>query len=913
MKKAIIILFATLLAFSIISCDNNLPDTIEVASVTITGITESQEVEKGDTVQLSATVLPEDATDKGITWVSSDDKIATVSKTGLITGVAEGKVTISAIASNGVKDEVSITITPEIFTVSFDANLPDGVTAEVENMPDAITGIVSGSKVEEPETEPTLEGYVFFGWYQEGASDVFDFSTEIKEDMTLYANWKEVVVTGVTITGITEPLEVEKGETLQLSAIVQPENAIDKSITWVSSDDKIATVSETGLITGVAEGDVTISAIATNGVKDEVSITITPEIFTVSFDANLPDGVTAKVDNMPDAITGIVSGGKIEEPETEPILEGYVFSGWYQEGASDVFDFDTEIVEDVTLYAKWKEEVATPIISSERGDSYPKTIVSITVDTNEAEIYYTIDGVDPTVESTKYTEPFEVSGTVTVKAFATKDGVVSEIASSEIVPTGFIKVVSPDSVEEGYVFPLSVTLEYEGDGEAEIKYGFNDDKTTYVTYSESLEITEDKLSDDGTVTLYAVADVNGKEVASDTFFFKQKESSINAEIKLIQDTSTTGIFVISADNVGNGIQYRLDGGEWKDYENYAVANIAEGNSVTIEVREKGYRPSEKKTVSYGIPDPVDFDASLFPVITESASLPDQYVNYVIAPFGAFVSDTTESGDTPLIAEAMASLIGSEGTALGGIIKYELRDNDYTQMKITFLQDTDMFSGDLGVSGYPELGTATINGMFLKDSYIDLWNGDVRILLALGKEDGTYDKENYYIISLGEEGVLIVTDKDGTQVESDNPIYTIAQSSIMISPMIQSVIVLEKLTESLGKVISIDNTKIRFDEFGIEGEDINLTFSLSFDSREINFEGITGMTVFSDGISFSAPFSTEEGSMNITINGTCLVDNHSLVYSGVKISGGEFGVAMTEGTLWFDGKAYDSCDLSFLLF
>ena len=166
---------------------------------------------------------------------------------------------------------------------------------------------------------------MFSGWYQEGASDVFDFSTEIKEDMTLYANWKEVVVTGVTITGITEPLEVEKGETLQLSAIVQPENAIDKSITWVSSDDKIATVSETGLITGVAEGDVTISAIATNGVKDEVSIAITPETFTVSFDANLPDGVTAEVENMPDAITGIVSGGKVDEPEPEPVLEGYVF------------------------------------------------------------------------------------------------------------------------------------------------------------------------------------------------------------------------------------------------------------------------------------------------------------------------------------------------------------------------------------------------------------------------------------------------------------------------------------------------------------------------------------------------------------------------------------------------------------
>lgn len=164
MKKAIIILFVALLAFSIISCDNNLPDTIEVTSVTITGITESQGVEKGDTVQLSATVLPEDATDKSITWVSSDDKIATVSKTGLLTGVAEGKVTISAIASNGVKDEVTISIV-KMFTVTFDANKPEEAPADavVTNMPD-VQKVGEGDKATTP-SNPVLSGYVFQGWF----------------------------------------------------------------------------------------------------------------------------------------------------------------------------------------------------------------------------------------------------------------------------------------------------------------------------------------------------------------------------------------------------------------------------------------------------------------------------------------------------------------------------------------------------------------------------------------------------------------------------------------------------------------------------------------------------------------------------------------------------------------------------
>ena len=556
----------------------------------------------------------------------------------------------------------------------------------------------------------------------------------------------------------------------------------------------------------------------------------------------------------------------------------------------------------MTLYAKWKEVVATPVISSERGDVYPKNIVTITTETDEAEIFYTLDGSEPTVKSIKYTEPFEVSGTITVKAFATKNGVVSDIVSSEIVPTAFIKVVSPEPADDGYVFPLSVILEYEGEMEAEIKYGFDEDTTSYEIYEESLEITEDRLSDDGSVTLYVTVSVDGKEVASDTFSFKQMESSINSAIELIQDTTTTGIFVVSSDDVGNEIQYRLNGGDWRAYENYAVASIEKGEAITIEVREKGYRPSVKKTVSYGMPDPVDFDASLFPEITNAAKLPEEYISYVIAPVGVLASDTEGVGPS-LIEEAMATLIGSEGTALNGVLKYELPDNDYMKMKITFLSDTDMFSGDLGVSGYPALGTETLYVMYLKGSYIDLSNNDVKILLAIGEEEGVYDKENYYIISLDGLG-LKVTDKEGNPVE-DETIDPIAMAAVSSISMIPSAVMLDKLTESLGEVVSIENGKIRFDEFAMEGENLTLIFSLSLDEKGMSLEGMESMMISSDGITFSisGPISSE--SVNMMINGTCLIDNHSLVYSGIKIKGEEFGFAIAEGTLWFDGKAYDS--------
>lgn len=66
-----------------------------------------------------------------------------------------------------------------------------------------------------------------------------------------------IAVSSVTISGGTS---VEVGRTMQLSAIVAPDNATDKTVIWSSSDQNIATVNENGLVTGVASGTATITA-----------------------------------------------------------------------------------------------------------------------------------------------------------------------------------------------------------------------------------------------------------------------------------------------------------------------------------------------------------------------------------------------------------------------------------------------------------------------------------------------------------------------------------------------------------------------------------------------------------------------------------------------------------------------------
>ena len=70
----------------------------------------------------------------------------------------------------------------------------------------------------------------------------------------------------------------EKGETLSLTATVSPSNAADRSITWSSSDTKVATVSSNGTVTAIANGTAVITAMANDGSGKQASCTVTVEI-----------------------------------------------------------------------------------------------------------------------------------------------------------------------------------------------------------------------------------------------------------------------------------------------------------------------------------------------------------------------------------------------------------------------------------------------------------------------------------------------------------------------------------------------------------------------------------------------------------------------------------------------------------
>ena len=141
-----------------------------------------------------------------------------------------------------------------------------------------------------------------WGWEDADSTklEVYDSSWKwAEEPLMVYDNsWKTIVeptppvhVTGVELNESSATLEPEG--TLQLTATITPENATDKRVTWSSSDTTIATVSNEGLVTALAEWDATITVTTRDGgFTDTCAIAVSDaEVTDVQLTSFMPDDI----------------------------------------------------------------------------------------------------------------------------------------------------------------------------------------------------------------------------------------------------------------------------------------------------------------------------------------------------------------------------------------------------------------------------------------------------------------------------------------------------------------------------------------------------------------------------------------------------------------------------------------------
>ena len=119
-KKFSIIFLSTLTVLFFSACNNNYPTTIPVTGIALRSGETAISVENRGTRQIGAYVVPENATNKNLTYSSDDEMIASVNDEGLITTHNEGAVniTITAVDNPALSKQVTLTVTKAIVRVT---------------------------------------------------------------------------------------------------------------------------------------------------------------------------------------------------------------------------------------------------------------------------------------------------------------------------------------------------------------------------------------------------------------------------------------------------------------------------------------------------------------------------------------------------------------------------------------------------------------------------------------------------------------------------------------------------------------------------------------------------------------------------------------------------------------------------
>jgi uncharacterized protein YjdB len=247
---------------------------ISVTGVTVAPTTAS--INAGATAQLTATVAPTDATNKTVSWISSNTSIATVSATGLVTGIACGTTTITTTTQDGSKTATtaitvicvsvaSITITPTLTTGVGTVSTLTWFISPANATNKNVTWSTSNANV-----ATVNQGVVTAVGVGTATITVTTMDGAKIATCAVTVNNTQILVTGVTLTPATASVNV--GATLQLTATVSPANATIKSVTWSSSNTAVATVSSSGLVTGIAAGSATITVKTVDQAKTATSV-----------------------------------------------------------------------------------------------------------------------------------------------------------------------------------------------------------------------------------------------------------------------------------------------------------------------------------------------------------------------------------------------------------------------------------------------------------------------------------------------------------------------------------------------------------------------------------------------------------------------------------------------------------------
>ena len=255
-----------------------------VCKVTVVGDTQNMTINRdsgklkvGGRLQLSCDVETKEADYKVDTWKSNNEKVAAVDSNGLVTAKYPGTAIITAVALDGKEAECTVTVTADLKGIKLPSSMTLAIGKEKTVTVTYEPSYATNKKVTWRSSDTSVARIDSNGKIYAAGTGTATI-TAVSQEGGFVSTCRVTVVrpvTSVTVNRVSYTLTIGSKESVKLSASVKPDNATLKTVKWSSSNQKVAKVSSTGIVTAVGPGTASISVTTTDGgYKDTCKITV---------------------------------------------------------------------------------------------------------------------------------------------------------------------------------------------------------------------------------------------------------------------------------------------------------------------------------------------------------------------------------------------------------------------------------------------------------------------------------------------------------------------------------------------------------------------------------------------------------------------------------------------------------------
>lgn len=585
-------------------------------------------LEPGEETKIEIKVTPDNATDKGVTFESSDESVVIIDKNGNIEAVGEGEAIITVTSKDDPTktDSVVVQVKNPVVPVEkvvvekdeFVLDITEKDKIEASVIPDDATN----KELTYTSDDESIVKVDKYGNIEAVGKGTATITVASKDDPTKTAEVKvtvEVPVDKVIVE--KEEITLDVGEKDEITVIVTPDDATDKSVIYESSDESVVKVDENGNIEAVGKGEATITVTSKDDPTKKTEIKVTVEVPVekvvvdkeeITLDIGNNDKINASV--VP---TDATDKGIIFESDNEKVVRvdenGNIEAVGKGEATITVTSKD-----DPTKKTEIKVTVEVPVEDVEADkdeitlDLGSKDKINVTVTPDDAsDKSVTYESSDETVVKVDENGNIEAVGegtaiiTVVSKENPEKYDTVKVTVEKPFIPVEEIEVTAQkNELEIGEETQLEVTVDPDDATDKSVAYESDDE--TVVKVDENGKVT---AVGDGSATITVTAnDGSGKKgtivitVKKPVITYKVEHYKMDSSWSPYSKPDKTESFTGEAGETVNGQPVKFDGFAYNFFISDTVATLENGKETVLKLYYEPDTIGGKDGKADGIPD-----------------------------------------------------------------------------------------------------------------------------------------------------------------------------------------------------------------------------------------------------------------------------------------------------------------------